>query len=123
MPRMDSSAPPDLNECFIRILREGPPLGIHTLIWCDTYPNMTRVLDTGAIEELGLRVAGALSVQESHSLFDSARDSRIDKPFRMLKYDDAEPREPELFRPYEFHDTSAIERVGQLLRQARQALN
>ena len=37
-----------------KILREGPPQGIHTLVWCDSYNNMNRWFDRQTLRDLGL---------------------------------------------------------------------
>ncbi|MBD3327447.1 cell division protein FtsK, partial [candidate division KSB3 bacterium] len=45
----DDPAPPPPalkpGQQFPKILREGPDLGIHTIVWCDTYTNLNRRLD------------------------------------------------------------------------------
>ncbi len=38
------------------ILREGPALGVHTLVWCDSVNNMNRAFDRQALREFEMRV-------------------------------------------------------------------
>ncbi len=52
----DKQAAPKLSDQFATILREGPDLGVHTLIWCDTYTNLTRILDRRSLREFEMRV-------------------------------------------------------------------
>ncbi|HVX30036.1 MAG TPA: FtsK/SpoIIIE domain-containing protein, partial [Nitrolancea sp.] len=47
-------AAPNLAEQFELILREGPELGIHTIVWCDTMTNLARSLDRRTLREFGL---------------------------------------------------------------------
>jgi hypothetical protein len=37
------------SEQFGEIMREGPPLGIHVIIWCDSVNNMNRTFDRNAL--------------------------------------------------------------------------
>jgi hypothetical protein len=86
------------------ILREGPELGMHVVLWCDTVANLHRHLERRALNEIGWRVAGPMSEQDSMSLLDSAEASRLDKPHRMVFYDDERPGVLEKFRPYVIRD-------------------
>jgi len=42
-------AAPNPAQQFATLLREGPDLGIHTLIWCDTMTNLNRTLELRAL--------------------------------------------------------------------------
>ncbi|MDQ2730816.1 MAG: FtsK/SpoIIIE domain-containing protein, partial [Armatimonadota bacterium] len=73
----DSSA-----DKFIRILREGPEVGIHCLVWVDTPAGVLRTLGRKAITEFGLRVAGVMSNEDSQTLLDDSSAAKIDRPHR-----------------------------------------
>jgi hypothetical protein len=87
-------------EQLLAVLRDGPEAGLHVLIWCDTMGNLNRSLDRRALREIELRVAGLMTEQDSMQLLDSPAASRLDKPHRMIFYDEANPGKLEKFRPY-----------------------
>src|SRR5262249_28086003 len=68
--RADNEAVPPAQR-FADLLREGPPVGIHVLMWCDTLNNLQRALDRQALREVGLRVVMQMSVADSSTLIDS----------------------------------------------------
>src|SRR5207248_3427796 len=41
---------------FGNILREGPSVGVHTLVWCDSLNNLNRTFDRQTLREFALRV-------------------------------------------------------------------
>ena len=41
----DRDKPPSPDKQWAEILRNGPAWGVHTLLWCDTYNNVSRMLD------------------------------------------------------------------------------
>ena len=51
MPSFDSTQPvaPNPAQQFATILREGPDVGIHTLVYCDTLTNLNRNLDRKSV--------------------------------------------------------------------------
>ena len=82
--RRDEDKPPSPAEQFSKILREGPPLGIHVLIWCDTYANVGRALDRGAMREIELRVLFQMNVADSSNLIDSPRRQPVGRTPRLV---------------------------------------
>ena len=56
---------------FADILREGPALGVHTLLWCDTLTAFQRMLDRQGLREFNLRVLLQMSATDSSLLIDS----------------------------------------------------
>jgi hypothetical protein len=83
---------------FAKILREGPSLGIHVLMWCDTYANVGRALDRAAMREIELRVLFQMNVADSSNLIDSPAASQLGV-HRALLYNEGDGR-LEKFRPY-----------------------
>ncbi len=73
----DDGKPPSPAQQFATILREGPPLGIHTLIWCDTYSNVARMLDRQNMQDFEMRVLFQMNANDSSSLMDSPEASRL----------------------------------------------
>jgi hypothetical protein len=93
----DSEAtPPDKQ--FSQLLREGPNVAVHSLIWCDSYTNVSRWIDRQAMHDLSLRILFQMSAADSANLMDSPEASRLGV-HRALLYDE-EQGEFEKFRPY-----------------------
>jgi S-DNA-T family DNA segregation ATPase FtsK/SpoIIIE len=80
------------------LLRDGPGVGIHVLIWCDSLVNVMRSLDRAGLRECGQRVLFQMSAADSSHLLDSPLASRLGRN-RALYYTD-ELGQPEKFRPY-----------------------
>ena len=107
---------PSPAEQFAAILREGPEVGIHTLVWCDSYLNLARTLDARALREFAYRVVGSMSQDDSMRLLDDAAASRLDRPHQMIKYDDDRSGVLEKFRPYRIPPTSWLDQIAETLR-------
>ncbi|HEY0599196.1 FtsK/SpoIIIE domain-containing protein [Brevundimonas sp.] len=96
-----SEEPVNVRRALQTVLRDGPEVGVHSLIWCDAYANLERALDRGGLGELGVKLAGPLSDQESRRLFDEDAAAHLDKPHRMVLGDDDRVGVLEVFRPYQ----------------------
>jgi len=81
-----------------RLLVEGPPQGIHTMIWCDTVANLERTIERAAIREFGMRVVTQMSATDSTTLIDSPAASDLGRFRAVLHTVDAGSNEK--FRPY-----------------------
>jgi len=90
-------APADV---LVKILRDGPEVGVHTLIWTDTPASLTRTLGRKALAEFGFRIAGVMSNEDSQTLLDDSSAAKIDRPHRMLLFDEEKPGVLEKFRPF-----------------------
>jgi hypothetical protein len=90
--------PPSATQQLATLLREGPALGIHTLIWCDTLNNLQRALDRPSLRELGQRVVLQMSVSDSSNLIDSPLASKLGLHRALLCSE--EDGRTEKFRPY-----------------------
>lgn len=53
------------------VVRDGPEVGIHTVVSCDSAANLGRRLDRRIQRELGIRVAFAMSSEDSQQILDS----------------------------------------------------
>jgi len=83
---------------FSTILREGPPLGIHSLVWCDTFSNVSRMLDRQSLRDFEMRALFQMGANDSSSLTDTPEASRLGV-HRALLYDEGQGRMVK-FRPY-----------------------
>lgn len=95
---MDKNKPPSAGKLFGDILRDGPPHGVHTLAWCDTYNNVSRWLSREMLREMEMRVAFQMSATDSSNLVDSPAASRLGEHRALLSL--AEQGTLEKFRPY-----------------------
>lgn len=100
-----------LPDAFRTVLRDGPEAGIHVLAWCDTLPNARRVLG-GGIREFGIRIAGPMAADESDALLDTTDAARLDKPHRMLVWDEDRPGAVVKILPYAVPDFEWLRNLG-----------
>jgi S-DNA-T family DNA segregation ATPase FtsK/SpoIIIE len=96
---------------FTKILREGPALGIHNIIWCDTYTNFQRRLDNRTLREFEMRVVLQMGEDDSNQLIDTKGASKIGQ-YRALFYNEEEGR-LEKFRPFALPEEGWLIQVGE----------
>ena len=102
------------SKLFGTILRDGPPLGVHTLVWCDSLNNLNRTFDRQALREFEMRVLFQMSANDSSTLIDSPVASKLG-PNRALFFSEEEGR-LEKFRPYGLPPDDWLDEVRQQLR-------
>ncbi len=83
---------------FVTVLRDGPPVGIHTIVWCDSVNNLNRTLDRQGMREFENRILFQMSANDSSTLIDMPTASKLGEN-RALYYSEEENR-IEKFRPY-----------------------
>jgi hypothetical protein len=98
---------------FATILREGPSVGIHVLIWCDSYNNANRWLDRQAMRDFEMRVLFQMGAADSSNLMDSPAASKLSS-YTAIFYSD-ERGVAEKFRPYGPPQTDWLNTVAQQL--------
>jgi hypothetical protein len=81
-----------------KILREGPNVGVHTIVWCDSYNNVNRWLDRQTLRDFDLRVLFQMSAADSSNLMDSPAAGRLGAHL-AIAYSE-EQGLAEKFRPY-----------------------
>lgn len=96
------------------ILRDGPDVGVHTLIWCDTLASLERVVQRRDIDEFDLRVALQMSASESNELLDSSVANKLG-PHLAYFYDAGRAGQLEKFRPYGVPELPWITRISGML--------
>ena len=69
--RYDEDKPAPPSKLFGDVLRDGPPVGIHTIIWCDSVNNMNRTLDRQGMKEFENRILFQMSANDSSTLIDT----------------------------------------------------
>jgi energy-coupling factor transporter ATP-binding protein EcfA2 len=95
---LDDGKPASPAKQFTNILREGPALGVHTIVWCDTYNNVSRFLDRQGLRDFELRVLFQMNATDSSNLMDTPDASRLGVQVAIC-YDEGQGR-MEKFRPY-----------------------
>jgi hypothetical protein len=90
--------PPSPAKQFAALLREGPALGIHCIVWCDTLNNLNRAFDRQTLREFDQRVLLQMSAGDSSQLIDTPAASKLGAN-RALLADDTK-NYTEKFRPY-----------------------
>ena len=103
---------------FMTLLRDGPTVGIHTLVWCDSLTNLMRTFERGALKEFELRVLFQMSAADSSQLVDSPAASKLG-PQRAL-FIHEETGTLEKFRPYSFPTSQWLEDVSASIRSRPQ---
>uniref|UniRef100_A0A7C4LJT5 Cell division protein FtsK n=1 Tax=Schlesneria paludicola TaxID=360056 RepID=A0A7C4LJT5_9PLAN len=89
------SAPPEL---LAELLRDGPPVGLHVWVWCDSANTAHRWLSRDMQQQFEHRVVFAMNATDSSQLIDSPAASRLG-PHRAWLFD-GERGTLEKFRPY-----------------------
>ena len=95
------------------ILREGPLLGVHVIVWCDTVNNLNRCFVHQILREFEMRVLFQMSPTDSGHLLDSPRASKLGE-HRALFFSEEQNR-IEKFRPYGVPNDEWLRWVGQQL--------
>ncbi len=110
----ENAAAPSPAQQFATLLRDGPEVGIHTLLWCDTLTNLNRNLDRRSLREFAMRVVFQMSAEDSANLVDTPAAAKLGA-HRALYFSEDEGRQ-EKFRPYALPSEAWIRQVGEKLR-------
>ncbi len=84
---------------FADILRNGPPYGVHALLWCESCSQVTRFVSRKSWDDLDLRVLMQMNANDSARLMDSPEASQLGLN-RALLYR-ADRGQYEKFWPYQ----------------------
>jgi DNA segregation ATPase FtsK/SpoIIIE, S-DNA-T family len=95
---------------LLNLITEGPARGIHAIITCDTYNNVSRFLGRKALSEFEMRVVFQMSATDSASMIDAPNAAGLGL-HRALFYNEREGS-LETFRPYAQPDNQWIEEIA-----------
>ena len=95
---------------LLNLITEGSARGIHVIVTCDTYNNVSRYLGRKTLSEFEMRVVFQMSASDSASLIDSPNAATLGLN-RALFYNDREGS-LETFRPYAQPDGGWIENLA-----------
>jgi DNA segregation ATPase FtsK/SpoIIIE, S-DNA-T family len=111
----DEQGPPATDRQFAEVLREGPPLGIHVVVWSDTLATLERTLDRQSLREFDNRVLFQMGAADSSNLTDSPEANRLGL-YRALFFSE-ERGLLEKFRPYGALDPEWMKHVQECMKR------
>jgi hypothetical protein len=118
--RFDAEKPPSPDRQLIEILRDGPAVGVHTIVWCDTCSNLNRWFSSQAQREFEMRIAFQMNAADSSNLIDTPAASRLGVHRAILSLH--ETGQCEKFRPYAIPSPEWLNEVAKSLQPAEPAL-
>jgi hypothetical protein len=83
---------------FTHVLKEGPPAGVFTLLWCDTLANLQRSLERQTFRDFDQRVLMQMSAADSSALMDNPVAAKLGAQRAVFYMEDL--GKIEKFRPY-----------------------
>jgi DNA segregation ATPase FtsK/SpoIIIE, S-DNA-T family len=95
---MDTAAKPTAEATFTKLLREGPPLGLHTVVCSDSAGNLGRWIPRQGMRDLEVRILCQMSNNDSNTLIDSGAANRLE-PHAVIYYDEIDGKILKV-RPY-----------------------
>ena len=111
--RFGENPPPNPAKQLTAILRDGPPLGVHAIVWCDNVNSLNRAWDRQTLREFEMRIALQMSTNDSSTLIDTPLANRLGMHRALLS--DEEHAILEKFRPYNLPSQSWLDQVRQRL--------
>ncbi len=96
--RSGGTEKPSTAKQFQTIIKEGPAVGVHVLLWCDSLANFTRMFDRNGIKDFDMRILFQMSTNDSSTLIDSPAATRLGFHRAFLHVEDEGRLEK--FRPY-----------------------
>jgi hypothetical protein len=112
--RYGEDKPASPSKQLATILRDGPPVGVHTIVWCDSLNNLNRSFDRQGLREFEIRVLFQMSANDSSTLIDSPAAGKLGE-HRALFFSEEEGK-LEKFRPYAYPDDEWLAFVRAQLR-------
>lgn len=82
---------------FTNIIKEGPAVGVHTLVWCDSYRNFNDRVGKDLLREFDMRVAMKMGEDDSDDFINSRAAFKLGD-YRAIYYSEGEGLEK--FQPY-----------------------
>ena len=83
---------------FTALIKEGPAVGVHAIVWVDSLTNFNRSLERQMLKEFGQRVLFQMSATDSSNLLDTPVASRLGRNRALFTQEEQD--RPEKFRPY-----------------------
>jgi hypothetical protein len=103
---------------LVTILRDGPTVGIHAVIWCDSLTNLQRTFERGTLKEFELRVLFQMSGTDSSQLVENPAAGRLGEQRALFVQEETGTLEK--FRPYQFPSDEWLTNLSARLRSRPQ---
>jgi DNA segregation ATPase FtsK/SpoIIIE, S-DNA-T family len=113
----DRDKPPSPDKQWAEILRNGPAWGVHSLVWCDSFNNVNRMLDRMILREFEMRVAFQMSAADSASFLDNPAATKLRQHRGLFASEDVGTLEK--FRPYGIPTEEWLATVREHLRRRK----
>ena len=103
---------------LVTILKDGPTVGIHAVIWCDSLTNLQRTFERGTLKEFELRVLFQMSGTDSSQLVENPAAGRLGEQRALFVQEETGTLEK--FRPYQFPSDEWLTNLSARLRSRPQ---
>ncbi|MCH2135658.1 MAG: hypothetical protein MK101_03635 [Phycisphaerales bacterium] len=111
----DDDRGPRPDKVLADVLREGPSVGMHALLWFDAAANLSRTLDRNAQREFEQKVLFQMSANDSGQLIDSTAASDLGLHRGLLYVEDTGTLEK--FRPWALPDPQWLEQAAATIKR------
>ncbi len=116
--RRDESRKSSPSELLLNLVREGPIVGMHSWLWCDSLTNTMRSIDRPTLREFSMRVLFQMSAADSSHLIDTPMAARLGRHRALFHHEDQGRLEK--FRPYDLPGKRWLEEVLRQLKPDHQ---
>jgi S-DNA-T family DNA segregation ATPase FtsK/SpoIIIE len=103
-------------EALSQVLRDGPEIGVHTLLWSNSYANAEQVLSARDLNQFCLKVAMQMSQEDSRRFINESLAANLGL-YRAYFVDEDAGGKLEKFRPYGLLESTKIEAWGEALKK------
>lgn len=107
--------PPTPDRVLGLLLKEGPLVGVHCVLWADTVANLQRSVDRNSLRELEWKALFQMSATDSSTLMDAPTASRLGFHRALLANEESGLNEK--FRPYALPDDALLAVVKERLKE------
>ena len=97
------------NKKFLNILREGPEVGVHFIVWSDSLSNLIKIISRHKLDEFENRIVFQMDQNSSSTLIDSDAAFKLGYNRALVYNDDSGLFDK--FRPYEPIDKQRIKEL------------
>ncbi len=89
---------PTSEAAFAKILRDGPSVGIHVVLWSDSWGTLSRFIPRQGLRDIEIRALMQMSGNDSNQLIDSSAANKLE-PHAIIYFDEADGKITKV-RPY-----------------------
>jgi len=116
--RIDEYTPSEFSETLSLVLRDGPEVGVHTIVWVSSYANVEQVLSPRDLQQFCLKVALQTGPENSRRFLNESLATNLGS-FRAYFVDEDAGGKLEKFRPYELSTIAEIQTWAERLKTSK----